>query len=154
MTTPTSVPLDFESVRDSESESWERSDPARALIGDLNRYGWAVTLRGGSVHHVALARERGAWVGWCDCDGYYYNDEGVPCAHLCAVRRAHWCAERGYRGGLDVDEEPVVVPEVEDANDELPTSPGASRARADGGRDRDVVEPPTDYGPEPRWTGR
>lgn len=155
---PTSTPLDFLTERDDHTDSWTRSDPADALIEPLNRYGWKVTLPGGSAHRLALAREHGAWVGWCDCKGYQYGDDGSPCAHLCAVRRAHWTAQElpNDPARLDTTGEPVHVPTVDaledDDEDEEIDAPAPDEARADGGRP--IIERPRDLRTEPRWTGR
>ena len=127
-------PVDFGDLAGSEETSWERADPAAALIESTGRYGYRVTLRGGNAHLVAVAREDGQYVGTCDCEGWEYNDG--PCAHLCAVRKAD------FAGVEDVEGEAVSIPRVDlDAheNNERAVADGgcvdrAQRAGATGGR--------------------
>lgn len=116
---PLSEPLDFLSERDDHTSSWTRGDPADALIESRSRYGWLVTLPDGEPHECALARERGAYVGWCDCDGYRYHDG--PCAHLCALRKAD------FIHADDLEGDRIHIPDTETAREPV----------TDGGR---VVE--------------
>ncbi|MFC6785067.1 hypothetical protein ACFQFH_19990 [Halobaculum halobium] len=77
--------LDFEAAMGGTS--WDRADGLHALIERASTYGWRVSLPDGEdAHSVALADESGAFVGWCDCEGYHWNDG--PCAHLCTLRKA------------------------------------------------------------------
>ncbi|WP_254761857.1 hypothetical protein [Natrinema marinum] len=46
-----------------------------------------MTLRDGEdVHYCALGLEDDEYIGRCDCKGWQYHD--VPCAYLCALRKA------------------------------------------------------------------
>lgn len=159
------VPLDFLTARDDSTASWERSDPAHAVIRQHDADAFDVELPDGDRHRVHLHREHGAYVGRCDCKGWQYRDvETSPCAHLCAVRRAAWCAQKLGRdapGRRDTTGDLVTIDDVDDLDDDPDPEPadhgdlGAAmaddRLRADGG---ERVEPPANYGPEPRWTGR
>jgi hypothetical protein len=98
-------PIDFDTLAGSEETSWDRADPAAALIESTGRYGYRVTLPGGDAHLVAVAREDGQYVGTCDCEAWEYHDG--PCAHLCAVRKA------AFAGVEDVECEPVTIPRVD-----------------------------------------
>ncbi|MGB9987300.1 hypothetical protein [Salarchaeum japonicum] len=151
------IPLDFISERDDETESWTRSDPLHAVIRPHNGATWDVKLPGGDWHEVHIRRERGAWSGTCDCKGWEYRDSHrSPCAHLCALRRAHWTAENQPTdpAGRDTYGNHVHIPDAGDDLDD--TDPTASAARADGGRivEPEPVERPADLQMEPRWTGR
>ena len=117
-----SEPLHFRSKRETDSVSWQRARPTRALIEQLEWDTWLVTLPGGTAHEVELCRERGAYVGCCDCESYQYR--GEACAHLCTVRKAAFGGVEDLRGRL-VE---IVDPDEERAQhvDRLP-------ARADGG---------------------
>lgn len=112
---PHSEPLDFLAERDDQTRSWQRGDPDEALIESLNRFGWLVTLPDGDAHRCALAREHGAYVGWCDCNGYQYHDG--PCAHLCALRKADFIHAH------DLEDQRISIPET-----------GDREAATDGGR--------------------
>ncbi|GAA0648642.1 SWIM zinc finger family protein [Salarchaeum japonicum] len=145
-------PLDFERERDHETDSWARSDPLHAVIRPRLGDTYDVKLPNGEYHDVRLHRDHGAWLGTCDCKGYEYNDG--PCAHLCALRRAHWTAEHqpSDPAGLDIHGNHVHIPETtDDPNDQPDATP---EARADGGCVVEHVERPADLRTEPRWTGR
>ncbi|MCD2199098.1 hypothetical protein LPA44_04185 [Halobacterium sp. KA-4] len=124
-TPPLSEPLDFLSERDDHTGSWTRGDPDDALIESLNRYGWVVTLPDGDTHECALARERGAYVGWCDCDGYRYHDG--PCAHLCALRKADFVNDH------DVEDQPIRIPDTESSPE--PVTDGGQPVEPAAGHD-------------------
>jgi hypothetical protein len=79
--------LDFLTERDDRTHSWTRGHPDAALIAPINRFGWDVTLPGGDTHRVVLAMEGRRHVGRCDCKHYVRRKQ--PCAHLCALYRAH-----------------------------------------------------------------
>lgn len=141
---PISEPLDFEAERDAESESWERARPGQALIERMNLYGWRVTLPGGEAHHVALGRDHGAFVGWCDCNGYRYHDG--PCAHLCTIRKAAFVSICDVRG------ERVEIP------DDTPAVPDGGVVEAPAGIDRGEPSPRDEFAidrmgeyPEEEW---
>jgi len=127
-TAPLSDPLDFRTEYDDQTGSWRRADSVNALIEPHNRYGWKVLLPDSdTVHELAIARERGAWVGWCDCKGYRCHDG--PCAHLITIRQGHEVDDPDANG------DPIHVPTVE-----TPTPTDATtddRAMTDGG---EVVE--------------
>lgn len=133
-----STPLDFLTESDDQTTSWQRGDPRDALIQSTSRFGWDVTVRGGETHRVVLACEGSRHVGRCDCDGYRWHDG--PCAHLCALYRAHTDRVRDADG--DLVSLPVVARLVDGRDvrdDDTPeVEPADDRARADGGR---VVEP-------------
>ena len=111
-----STRADFLAECDDHTGSWQRADPDSARLVPLNRHGWTVRFEDGETHLCALAREREAFVGWCDCKGFEYNSG--PCAHLCALRKAEFIHAK------DVDDERVRIPEATE-----------TRAVADGGRD-------------------
>ena len=104
---------------------------------------YTVTLTGGNPHHVVYGRERGAYVGWCDCKGFEYrDDEGSPCAHLCALRKAEWSHNNlgNDPAAYDVQGEPIEAGDTSalahtGANETEP------ELRTDGGLDRDVEQP-------------
>ncbi|WP_435062365.1 hypothetical protein [Halobaculum sp. EA56] len=111
--------LDFEAAMGGTS--WERADGLHALIERASTYGWRVTLPGGSdAHSVALADEHGAYVGWCDCDGFAFHDG--PCAHLCTLRKA------AFIGGRTTTGERVRI-----ASTAVEDSPPSGEALPDGG---------------------
>ncbi|PSQ06137.1 hypothetical protein BRC97_07095 [Halobacteriales archaeon QS_6_71_20] len=106
--------LDFEAARDDGGTSWERADGLAALIERASTFGWRVSLPdGGDAHSVALADESGAFVGWCDCEGFHWNDG--PCAHLCALRKAAFVrasttgGERVRIASTSVEDQPGAV---------------------------------------------
>jgi len=80
-------PVDFLTERDDRTTSWERAAPMAddTEIHRLNRYAWTVELPDGQPHVAALVREDDWFSGWCDCDGFRYQDG--PCAHLCTLRQ-------------------------------------------------------------------
>jgi hypothetical protein len=90
------TPLDFASIRDSESDSWERADPQQALVEIVGLNEWRVTLPdGASTHVVSMDKHRnGAYTGEChtvdgeQCAARKYNDRRRPCAHLATIRKA------------------------------------------------------------------
>lgn len=94
--------LDFQAERDAGSTSWQRADPRAALVERWGRYGYLVTLLGGSAHFCALGRRDEALRGFCKCKGFRYNDG--PCAHLCTVRKA------AFAGLETIDGDPVEIP--------------------------------------------
>lgn len=51
---------------------------------------------GEDAHTVTYAKERGAYVGYCDCDGDKYHD--LPCAHLCTLRKAEFIGAADVHG--------------------------------------------------------
>lgn len=153
MTRDASAPLDFLTERDDRTGSWERSDPLHAVIRPHSGDRYDVKLPDGDYHDVRLHRENGAWFGTCDCKGYEYGDDRSPCAHLCSLRRAHWCAENqpSDPAATDLYGNLVHVPSLEEIDDQRDTDP-APEARADGGRE--PIKRPSDLQTEPRWTGR
>ena len=117
--------LNFLAERDNQTTSWQRADDDRALIEqtDTNRY--RVLLPGGDVHACHFAKERGGYVGRCDCKGFEFGDEVSPCAHLCTLRKAE------FVDALADDGQPIRASstfEEIDAGDELP-----AELVADGG---------------------
>lgn len=90
--------LDFESKRDTGSDSWERADPNAALIEQVAWNRWRVTLPDGDhAHEVRIEKQHGAITGDCKaltdgdrepCPARKYNDPDEPCAHLCTIRKA------------------------------------------------------------------
>ena len=118
-------PLDFQSKRDAESESWERADATAALIETVAWDCWRVLLPDGDESHEChLHRDHGAFVGSCDCEGFQYHDG--PCAHLCAVRKAAFGQVADTRG------EPVRIHDLDDVERERADAK-IERAVADGG---------------------
>lgn len=117
--------LDFTEKRDEGSESWERADPLKGTVAQLDWRWWAVFLPDGDMPHIVrLERERGAYLGFCDCKGFEYSDG--PCAHLCTIRKAE------FLGIEDAAGEVVRV-----ANrDQARADHHVERARADGGERR------------------
>jgi hypothetical protein len=90
-------PLDFRSQQRERTTSWERADPAAALIETVAWNRWRVMLPGSTdPHAVHLEREHGAYVGGCDCPGFAHHDG--PCAHLCTVRKADYGHFEDIRG--------------------------------------------------------
>ncbi|GGM69367.1 hypothetical protein J2752_001960 [Halarchaeum rubridurum] len=146
--------LDFASVRDADSTSWTRANPDRALIEQRGPTTFIVMLRdGAAAHDVTYGLERGARVGFCDCDGYKYSDESVPCAHLCVLRKAE------FIGATSVDGERIEAVDTA-VLAETDTDPGL---RADGGPRREpsydpddveTIERPDHVAPEERWTNQ
>jgi hypothetical protein len=117
--------LDFEAERDRGGDSWERADPHAALVEQFGRYGYRVTLPGGSVHHLALGHESGVYEGRCDCRGFEYQDG--PCAHLCTVRKAVDLALTDDR------DHPVTIQPMTEETVRVDPDAHADRVRADGG---------------------
>lgn len=76
--------LDFD-VAMSESSSWIRAANSQPMIERRSTHTFTVMLPGGEAHRVTYATERGAYVGFCDCDAAKYH--ATPCAHLCALRQ-------------------------------------------------------------------
>lgn len=125
-------PLDFRGERDRESDSWARSHPDDALIEPIAWNQWRVMLPGGSPHVVTLKAENGAYSGRCDCKGFEFRDEpDSPCAHLCAIRRAHYDNTHNLASVTDTlgNEVRIIDADQERADQHVE----AERARADGG---------------------
>lgn len=101
--------LNFRAERDDGSTSWKRADPGTALVERTSPVDYTVTLPGGDSHTVVYGREREAFVGWCDCRGFEYADEGSPCAHLCTLRQAEWSHNHlgADPAARDVHERPI-----------------------------------------------
>ena len=131
------TPLDFETGRDEQTESWRRADLRAALIERVAWNRWRVTLPDGeNTHQVCLERDHGAFVGECytldgddrdACPGDAYHDG--PCAHLCTVRKA------AFGEMTDVRDERVHVFDSEDVQDAR-ADHAVEKALADGGRRR------------------
>lgn len=132
--------LDFRTEADERTTSWERADPRAALVERVDPITFRVMLQdGASSHTVNYARERGAYVGACDCKGWDYRErEDSPCAHLCVLRKAEFV---GFR---DMDGTPIRA-----ADSASVVSPGASRVdpekrpMTDGGKT--VAAPPAGH---------
>jgi hypothetical protein len=103
------TPLDFETCRESESESWSRSDPTVALIEPTdNDNEWFVMLPDSeAVHRVELWIRNGAYQGECrslhesetvQCPARKYADPSTPCAHLATLRKALVCNDDAVDG--------------------------------------------------------
>lgn len=104
-------PLDFAAEREAETTSWVRADPTVALIERWGRYGYLITLPGGSAHFAAIGRRSdGTYVGWCKCKGFQHHDG--PCAHLCTLYKADTV------GVEAVNERPVTVEHAVEAEQE------------------------------------
>ncbi|QLG27710.1 SWIM zinc finger family protein [Halorarum halophilum] len=89
--------LDFDALAGTDTTSWRRADPQRALIESVGRYGYRVALQDGAdVHIVAVALDDDEHVGTCDCRGFEYHDG--PCAHLCTVRKAAFIDAKDTHG--------------------------------------------------------
>lgn len=91
--------IDPESHRDTSS--WERARTPNSSVAKFpDTLLYAVSLQdSGSAHAVFYEppgdREDG--LGWCDCDGFQYND---VCAHVLAVHREVRQAEDEEQGRL------------------------------------------------------
>lgn len=96
----TSGYLDFPREAEENSTSWERAHPRRALVERKDAITFEVMLQdGATTHTVNYARERGAYVGGCDCKGWDYRDrEDSPCAHLCVLRKAEFIDDSDVNG--------------------------------------------------------
>jgi len=91
--------LDFQAERDSNSDSWTRSNPDGALIEHVDTNTYRVLLPGGNVHDCNFATERGGYVGYCDCKGWQFrDDDSSPCAHLCTLRKAEFADKKADDG--------------------------------------------------------
>lgn len=113
--------LDFQAAIDQESTSWQRADPQSAMIEQRTSTTFSVLLPDGEeAHKVTYGKERGAYVGHCDCDGYKYHD--LPCAHLSTLRKAEFIR------ALDVHGRKI------EADDMGPGSEPDPEVLADGGR--------------------
>ncbi|MBP2251148.1 hypothetical protein J2754_001469 [Halarchaeum solikamskense] len=153
--------LDFEDEQpdpdnpdDDGSTSWQRADPARALIERHSPTDYVVMLQDGAAPHaVAYGLERGARVGFCDCDGFHYSDESVPCAHLCVLRKSEFIGAESVDGQRIEAVDTAVLAEA-DHDPGLRADGGPRRAPSHDPDARDRVAPPVDRGPEPRWSGR
>lgn len=122
--------LNFRAERDASTTSWERADPAAALVERTSPVDYVVTLPGGDPHAVVYGRERDAFVGWCDCRGYEYGDDGSPCAHLCTLRQAEWSQNHlaSDDAAVDLNGRPI------EAGPTAALDEPRARARADGGQ--------------------
>lgn len=91
-------PVDFLIERDERTTSWRRAAPMadETRIERLNRFVWLVELPDGQPHVTALVRDEAWYDGWCDCDGFQYQ-EG-PCAHLCTLRQGAFVHVRSADG--------------------------------------------------------
>jgi hypothetical protein len=106
-------PVDFLTERDDRTTSWERAAPMHedTRISRINRFAWLVELPDGQPHVTALVRRDDWFSGWCDCDGFQYQ-EG-PCAHLCTLRQGAYVhvqsddGERVEAPDADASREPV-----------------------------------------------
>jgi hypothetical protein len=122
------TPLDFQAEIEAATTSWERADPTAALVEHVDGATWRVLLPGGSAHHVDFVTERGAYAGRCDCEAWTYGDTGVPCAHLCTLRKAEF-------GNVESDDgEPIRARPNPDLGAEADPEP---EPVADGGREHD-----------------
>lgn len=109
--------LDFEAARDAGSTSWQRADPKAALIERWGRYGYLVTLPGGSAHFCALGRRDGDLKGFCKCKGF--RNHAGPCAHLCTIRKAAWHNQH-LDGDLEAaNGEPIEIAEMVEKQPDL-----------------------------------
>jgi len=124
--------LDFQREADEKTTSWGRADPRAALVEKVDEITFRVMLPGGTEYHrVNYSRERGAYVGWCDCKGFEYRDsEDSPCAHLCTLRKA---------------EGPGEITPLETANGE-PVEAGDSSALEGGTETEPEKRPSSDGG--------
>jgi hypothetical protein len=96
------TPLDFGHQRDANSASFERADPEAVLIERRAWNRFLVTLPDGEhCHEVRLEKRNGAFAGECRlpeegdeydeqqrCPARKYNNDSLPCAHLCTIRKA------------------------------------------------------------------
>lgn len=82
--------LNFRTERDNNGDSWQRANPDAALIEQTEPNMYNVLLPGGNVHTCHYGKERGGYVGRCDCQGFEFGDDGSPCAHLCTLRKAEF----------------------------------------------------------------
>ena len=127
--------VDFVDEAHRQSTSWERADPDRALIEQVDTNTYRVMLPGGAVHKCKFGLERGGHVGSCECRGWKYrDDDSSPCAHLCTLRKAEFVGDNADDG------EPV---EAVDTFAETDAAGDAAEPelRADGGRPDDVDRP-------------
>jgi len=140
--------LDFESVRDGGSESWERARLADdAILLQTAESEFVVNLADGASSHVCEIEERAdGYYGRCDCDAFGYGHH--ECAHLCALRKAD------FIGHLDVEGERITIPETGTVAERRARADGGPPRAPSGDLDHEDVEPPSGHGPEPRWTGQ
>ena len=128
--------LDFDQAVDEQTTSWQRADPDAAMIEQRTSTTFAVLLPDGDESHtVTYGKERGAHVGYCDCDGDRYHD--LPCAHLCTLRKAEFIGASDVHGQkIEADDMgPGTEPEPEliaDGGDRRQPRDGESRD-GDGG---------------------
>jgi len=137
--------LDFQREADERTTSWERADPRAALVEKVDEITFRVMLQdGASSHSVNYARERGAYVGQCDCKGWDYRDEeDSPCAHLCVLRKAEFIR------ATDTNDQPIQAVDPAALEGGTETEPDRQPI-ADGG---EVIEPPA-AGEDGRVFGR
>lgn len=142
------VPIDFEALRDNDSESWDRAAPADAEVTLGERPGLFVVQLPDSddAHNLSLVEVRGGpWVGWCSCEGYQNHHH---CAHLATLRKMAVTndnltptLEEDPRHDVDAD----VVEHVDDQDDDQDAaSPDVVDTAPKEGSDQDVV----DVGPQ------
>lgn len=137
--------LDFQQEADERTTSWTRADPRSALVEKVDPITFRVMLRdGGSSHTVNYTRERGAYVGQCDCKGWDYRDrDGSPCAHLCVLRQAEFIRASDVNGQpIRAEDSAALVGGTESDPDRQPVT--------DGGQE---IVPPTS-GEDGRVFGR
>ncbi len=137
--------LDFQREAREQTTSWGRADPRAALVEKVDEITFRVMLRDGSASHtVNYARERGAYVGRCDCKGWDYRDEeDSPCAHLCVLRKAE------FLRATDTNGQPIRAVDPATLEGGTETTPD-KRPVTDGG---EVIEPPA-AGEDGRVFGR
>jgi hypothetical protein len=110
-------PLDFDAVRENGSDSWKRAAPQRALIEPVPRRPnvWNVTLPDSSdVYRVRYEKERGVYLGFCECKGWQYNRPS-PCVHLCTLRQAEFV---GAPRAADARGQPIIAVDADEERTE------------------------------------
>ncbi len=136
------MPLNFSHQREENSASFERADPEAALIERVAWNRWKVLLPDGeTVHEVRLEKRNGAYVGDCRnhepetphdeqerCPARAYNDDELPCAHLCTIRKGAVLPDRADDGTT------IKIFERDDV-EIASADPHIEDAMADGGRE-------------------
>jgi len=81
------VAIDFEEIRDNDSDSWQRATDASpdVRLGDRDDLFVVQMDDSDDAHNLSIAEVRGGpYLGWCSCEGFEYHDY---CAHLCVIRQ-------------------------------------------------------------------
>jgi hypothetical protein len=140
--------LDFTLVRTDFPDRWDRAKTQAhdAMIERTDWDSWLVCFAdGGDTWEVSLRRDGDDWQGDCRapddsdrehdrCPGHAYHNG--PCAHLSALRFAHWLNTEGFERITDTHGREIHVLDINEVQQERHDHAIEQSVRADGGEPR------------------